>query len=76
MVIRSFIIATIYIILFRLIKSRRMRWARHVTHMEKIRNTQNFSLKNLNKRDHLEDLCADGRILKLIILEWIMSNRV
>jgi len=38
-----------------MIKSRRMKWARHVAYMVEMRNTI-FWFKNLKGRDHLEDL--------------------
>jgi hypothetical protein len=48
--------------IIRMIKSRRMRWAGHVAHME-----ERFWWENLTERDHLEDPGVDGRI----ILSWI-----
>jgi hypothetical protein len=42
------------------------------THGRDDESLQNFGRKNLNERDHLEDLSVDGKI----ILEWILGNRV
>jgi hypothetical protein len=48
--------------IIRVIKLRRMRWARHVAHIGgKIH--KGFWWGNLGERDHLEDLGVDGRII-------------
>jgi hypothetical protein len=57
-------VSVTYII--RTIKSRRMRWAGHVTHMGEMRSANNV----LVGRGHTEDLGVDGRI----ILEWIFGK--
>jgi hypothetical protein len=48
---------------FRVIKSRRMRWAGHVGRMGEMRNAWNLWSENLNGRDNLEDLVVDGSIM-------------
>ena len=48
----------------RVIKSRRMRWARHVARMGEGRGVEayiGFRLGNLRERDHLEDPGIGGR---------------
>ena len=48
----------------RVIKSGRMRRAVHVARMEDMRYVyRGFGEGNLRERDHLEDLCVDGRII-------------
>jgi len=49
------------------IKSRRMRWARHVARMGTVEAYTGFWWRNLRERDHLEDPSVDGRM----ILRWI-----
>jgi hypothetical protein len=51
----------------RIMKSRRMTWARHVACMGKMKMHVIFWLESLKGGDHLEDLGIDGRI----IIEWI-----
>ena len=53
----------------RVIKSRRMRWAGHVTCMGERRGVYRVLVGNLRERDHLED-DVDGRI----ILRWIFRK--
>ena len=48
------------------IKSRRMRWVRHVALMGERKGHTGFWLGNLRERDHFEDPGLDGRI----ILRW------
>jgi hypothetical protein len=45
------------------IKSKRRRWAGHVTRMEGMRNAYNILVGNLKGRDFSEDLGVDGRII-------------
>jgi len=44
------------------IKSRRIRWAGHVTRMEKRRDVNWILLGKPEEKNHLEDLGVDGRI--------------
>jgi hypothetical protein len=55
--------------IIRVIKSRRMRWTRHVERMADMRNSYNILVRKLEV-DHSEDLHIDGRI----ILEWILGK--
>jgi hypothetical protein len=52
------------------VKSRRMRWAEHMTHMEERRSATEFLWGDLRERDHLENPGLDGRI----ILRWIFRK--
>jgi hypothetical protein len=53
------------------IRSRRMRWVRHVVSMREMKKCiQNFGRKNHKGREHLKVLGVDGRI----ILEWILGR--
>jgi hypothetical protein len=54
---------------FRMIKSRRTRWARHVARMGRNVHT-GFWWGNLKERDHLEEPGVDDRI----ILTWIFRK--
>jgi len=49
--------------IFRVIKSRRKRWAGHVARMGKGESYTMFWGGNLKERDHLRDLGIDGRIM-------------
>jgi hypothetical protein len=53
--------------IIRVIKSRRTRWTGHVAGMGEMRNAK-FRLENMKGRDHLEELCADGKIMLKRIL--------
>jgi len=58
------------------IKSRRMRWVRHVARMGEGRVYAEFWWGNLRERDHLEDPDIDGRIiLRLIFRKWDVGAR-
>jgi hypothetical protein len=48
--------------IFRLIKSRRIRWVKHVASMGDIRVVYRVLVGNLRERDHLGDTGIDGRI--------------
>jgi hypothetical protein len=50
-----------------MIKSRRMRWAGHVTHKGGCETSRGFLLVSLKRGAKLEDQGVDGRI----ILKWI-----
>jgi len=52
------------------IKSRIMRWAKHVAGMGKGETYKEFWWGNLRESDHLEDTGVDGRI----ILRWIFRK--
>jgi hypothetical protein len=58
--------------IFQVIKSRIMRWAGHIACMGGGRGEVHtgFWWGNLKKRDYLEDLGVEGRI----ILKWIFKN--
>jgi hypothetical protein len=58
--------------IFRLIKSKRMRWADHVAHMGRKGVCTGFWWGNLKERDHWEDPSVDGRI----VLRWIFRKWV
>jgi hypothetical protein len=54
--------------IIRVIKSRRMRWMRHVAFMGDIRNTYSMLITKHRRKYHLEDKSVNGKI----ILEWIL----
>jgi hypothetical protein len=58
--------------IIRVIKSRRMGWAGHVSCTGQTRNMYIILIRKPEGRDHLEDLGVDGKI----ILECILGNRV
>jgi len=60
---RSFITCTLHHILFRVIKTRSMRWAGYGARMGAMRNTYKIWSENLKVRDHSEDLDVDGKII-------------
>jgi hypothetical protein len=54
-----------------MIKSRRMRWAKHVARMAKSRVVYRFMWGNLMEKDHLEDPDLGGTIiLRWIFMKW------
>jgi hypothetical protein len=56
--------------IFRVIKSRRIRWAGHVARMLDRRAAYRVSLGNPRKGDHLKDPGVDGRL----ILKWVLEK--
>jgi len=55
----------------RVIKSRIMRWAKHIAQMGRMEVHRVFRWGNLRKRDYLEDLSINGWIiLKFIFKKW------
>jgi hypothetical protein len=66
----GFISSTLYILVIRLIRSRRMRWAGHVTRMGRREVYTWCWWGNLSERDHLEDLGVNVRIT----LRWISGS--
>jgi hypothetical protein len=54
----------------RVVKSRGMRWARHVASVGERRSVHRFWWGNLRVRDHFGDPDVDGRI----ILRWILRK--
>jgi uncharacterized protein YcaQ len=59
--------------IFRVIESRRMRWARSVARMGRGKVHTGFWWGQLRERGHLEDLFVDGKILlKWIFRKWDM----
>jgi hypothetical protein len=54
-----------------MIKSRRMRWARHVAHVGARRGAYRLLIRRPEGKNHLTDPGKDGRIiLKLIFRKW------
>jgi hypothetical protein len=66
-IMRSFVTCTLHQNIIRAFKSRRMRWAGHVTCMRDMRNAYNVFVRKPEGKNNSEELCVDGRIL----LEWI-----
>jgi hypothetical protein len=58
------------LIIVRVIKSRRMRWAGHVARMGEGRGVYRFWLGGPKVKDHLEDLGVGGRIT----LSWTLGR--
>jgi len=56
--------------IIRSIKSKRMRWAEHVTHMGRLINAYNTLAGKHEGKRSAEDPGVDGRI----ILEWILRK--
>jgi hypothetical protein len=63
-VMKSFITCTLPPSTFRVIKSRRMRWASHKARMGERTMLSIYWSEKLNGRDHAEDLDIDGRMLE------------
>jgi hypothetical protein len=53
-----------------MIKSLRMRRVGHLAHMREKRNSFSFGGKTWKKREHLQDLGVDERILKWTLNKW------
>jgi hypothetical protein len=49
--------------IFRMIKSRKMRWMEHVVRMEKIGNAYKILVGKCERKISLEDIDVDGRII-------------
>jgi hypothetical protein len=56
--------------IIRVIKSRRMRWAGHVTHIGEMRNVHSILVCKHERRDNSEGMGVGGRIT----LEWILKK--
>jgi hypothetical protein len=53
--------------IIRVIKSRRMRWTRHVACTGERRGAYRVLMGNLKERGHLEHLGLDGRVILILI---------
>jgi hypothetical protein len=56
--------------IIRVIKARRMRWARHVARMGELRGAYKILVGRPEGRNHYEDLGVDGRTT----LRWILGK--
>jgi hypothetical protein len=52
-----------------MIKSRRMKWTRHVERVGEKRNAYRILVGSQNERDYYEDVDVSGRIISRLILE-------
>jgi hypothetical protein len=68
-IMRSFINLYVPPNIIRIIKSRSMRWARHVVCMGEMKNAYSILVKKSGGKYHSEDLCVDGKIL-----EWVFGK--
>jgi hypothetical protein len=64
--------------IIRIIKSRRMKWARHVPPMRRRGMHIGFWWEDQKKRDHYKDLDVGGRIISKCIIEigWGSMDRI
>ena len=63
--------------IFRVIKSRKMRWAGHVVRLGENRSVHRVLVKKPEGKNYLEDPDVDGkRILKWIFRKWHMKARI
>jgi hypothetical protein len=69
---RGLIMFTLHQNVITMIKSRRIRWARHVARMGEMKHKHKILFESLEGRNHSEDLGVDGRI----ILKWILGKQV
>jgi hypothetical protein len=67
---RRFKICALRQILFRLIKSRKMKWAGHAARMEEMTKAYTILVGKSEGKKHFGDLDADGSI----ILKWVLRE--
>jgi phosphoribosylaminoimidazole carboxylase (NCAIR synthetase) len=62
--------------IFRMIRSRRMKWERHVVCVEEKRNAQKICQEKLKERVYLEDVGIDGMVMFKLISKDVDWSRV